>query len=182
MNIRSLQIKSIWNISEHGRIRDQKWKWTGFQNGYITITMNLKLMFKMWCTNQVIRSVCQIALCAKANLAPSLMFPHPPTRAADCEPCSQLISLPSQHTGSCFHMKTVRFIRQETSWMVKTPSPSVSLGERKWQCGSRLYHQLRDTLRPPSKAHEISWPSNMGWSENSGVSSMSYSPFLDKPI
>ena len=62
--------------------------------------------------------------------------------------CCRLWTLLSQNTGSSFHTKTVKFTCQETSWMVKTPSPSLSLGERKWQCGSRLYQMRISPISP----------------------------------
>ena len=185
------------NISEHGRIRDHKGKWTGFQHGYIT--MSLKLMREVWCTNQVTKRLQKVRVSNRT--ARKGEFSAFTDVSSSAHKCCRLWTLLSQNTGSCFHTKTVKFTCQETSWMVKTPSPSLSLGERKWQCGSRLYHQLRATLRPPSTARPgkknrksmnivlLSWSLVLfPWleskrmrsvglpygSENNGVSSMRY--------
>ena len=114
------------------------------------LTMSLKLMREVWCTNQVTKRLQKVRV--SNHTARKGEFSAFTDVSSSAHKCCRLWTLLSQHTGSCFHTKTVKFACQETSWMVKTPSPSLSLGERKWQCGSRLYHQLRATLRPPSTA------------------------------
>ena len=104
----------------------------------------------VWCTNQVTKRLQKVRVSNRT--ARKGEFSAFTDVSSSAHKCCRLWTLLSQYTGSCFHTKTVKFTCQETSWMVKTPSPSLSLGERKWQCGSRLYHQLRATLRPPSTA------------------------------